>query len=73
MNKVYTVQNKKNFVDRGWFVLNEKLIVWQKTLENERATLLELQMSGDFTDEHAGRLSNIEYMLDQIAINQFLG
>ncbi|HHY73213.1 MAG TPA: hypothetical protein GX497_08295 [Bacillus bacterium] len=52
--------------------MNEKLLAWQTQLETEREALIQLQGSGDFTDEHAGRLLNIESMLDQIAINQFL-
>jgi hypothetical protein len=52
--------------------MEEKLLAWQTQLESERATLLQLQSSGNFTDEHAGRLLNIESMLEQVAINQFL-
>lgn len=52
--------------------MNDKLLAWQTQLETERESLLQLQASGDFTDEHAGRLLNIESMLEQIAINQFL-
>lgn len=52
--------------------MNEELLTWQTQLENEREALLQLQTNGDFTDEHAGRLLNIESMLEQIAINQFL-
>ena len=52
--------------------LNEDLLAWQAQLETERETLLQLQSSGNFNDEQAGRLLNIESMLDQIAINQLL-
>ena len=52
--------------------MNDQLFAWQTQLEAERESLLQLQASGHFTDEQAGRLLNIESMLDQIAINQFL-
>ncbi|WP_180994134.1 hypothetical protein [Bacillus sp. Marseille-P3661] len=50
--------------------MHEKVLAWKSELETERATLLDLQGSGDFTEEHAGRLNNIESMLDQIVVNQ---
>lgn len=52
--------------------MDDKLLDWQTQLESEKTSLLQLQSSGNFTDEHAGRLLNIESMLEQIAINQFL-
>lgn len=52
--------------------MHEKILEWKKQLETEREALLELQTSGDFTDEHAGRLLNVESMLDQVEMNQFL-
>lgn len=72
MNRSENAKTIEKLFLKEMSVMNEELLTWQTQLENEREALLQLQTNGDFTDEHAGRLLNIESMLEQIAINQFL-
>lgn len=72
MNISNKEQTIKKFLEGDGQTVNEELLAWQSQLETERDALLQLQNNGNFGDEHAGRLLNIESMLDQIAINQFL-
>lgn len=52
--------------------VEEQILAWKTELEAERATLLQQQASGEFTEVDAGRLLNIESMLEQVDINQHL-
>ncbi len=51
--------------------LHERILAWKAQLEAEKASLLQLQTTGEFTEEEEGRLLYIESMLEQVDNNQY--
>lgn len=51
--------------------LDERILAWKAQLEAEKASLLQLQTTGEFTEEQEGRLLYIESMLEQVDNNQY--